>query len=288
MPELPEVETTRRGLAALLTDRFIVGWTIRNPNLRWPVQLPAQLRGGRICGVRRRAKYLIVEVIGASHAAAVGERGALIMHLGMSGNLRVLPVETAPGKHDHLDIVLSGALLLRLNDPRHFGSVHWQADPVEEHWLLRKLGPEPLSTEFSGAYLKARARRRRVAVKNFIMDGQIVAGVGNIYASEALFLAGIRPTTRAGRVTLLGYERLVAAIRQVLEQAIALGGTTLRDFVDQDGNPGYFKQSLNVYGRDGLPCPRCATPLKGVRTGQRATVFCPKCQSAQSFSGRRC
>jgi formamidopyrimidine-DNA glycosylase len=175
-----------------------------------------------------------------------------------------------------------------LHDPRRFGSVHWQDEPVDDHWLLRKLGPEPLSAEFSAAYLKTRARGRRVALKNFIMDGQVVVGVGNIYANEALFLAGIRPTLRASRVTLRGYERLVPAICEVLENAIEMGGTTLRDFVDQDGNPGYFKQSLNVYGRDGLPCPRCTTDLKGVRIGQRATVFCPKCQGAQSFAGRSC
>lgn len=275
----------------MLSDRRIVGWTIRNPNLRWPVQLPSQLRGRRIIDVSRRAKYLIVEVAGAEGADGLttdGEPGALILHLGMSGSLRVLPEGTAPGKHDHLDIVLSGSLLLRLNDPRRFGSVHWQDNPVEEHWLLRKLGPEPLSAEFSGVYLKSRARHRRVAVKNFIMDGRIVVGVGNIYANEALFLAGIRPTARAGRVTLLGYQRLVSAIGQVLEQAIDMGGTTLRDFVNQNGNPGYFKQSLKVYGREGLPCVECSTPLRGVRTGQRATVFCPKCQSAQGFSGHRC
>jgi formamidopyrimidine-DNA glycosylase len=159
---------------------------------------------------------------------------------------------------------------------------------VEDHWLLHKLGPEPLSADFSGSYLKTRARGRKLAVKNLIMDAQIVVGVGNIYANEALYLAGIRPTTRASRITLLGYERLVEAIRRVLDQAIAMGGTTLRDFVNQDGNPGYFKQSLNVYGRDGLPCLACGTRLKGVRTAQRATVFCPKCQSAQSFNGRRC
>jgi len=294
MPELPEVETTRRGLAPLLTDRRVRGWTIRNPNLRWPLTLPAELRGMRIRAVRRRAKYLIVELLdGEPHSGPIDSEtgrpnGALIMHLGMSGNLRVLPAGTPPLAHDHLDIELSGGTLLRLNDPRRFGSVHWQPAPIESHWLLQKLGPEPLSDAFTGGYLKSRARGRKLAVKNFIMDGQIVVGVGNIYANEALFLAGIRPTARTGRVTLLGYERLVETIRRVLSEAIEMGGTTLRDFVNQDGNPGYFKQSLNVYGREGLPCPRCATPLKGVRTGQRATVFCPKCQSAQSFSGRRC
>ncbi len=278
MPELPEVETARRGLEPLLVGREIVGWTVRNPNLRWPVRLPPQLRGLRCCAVERRAKYLLLKLNGAA-------RGTLILHLGMSGSLRLLPASAAPRLHDHLDIELSGGVLLRLNDPRRFGSVHWQADPVADHWLLRHLGPEPLSEEFSGAYLKARARRRRVAVKNFIMDSRIVVGVGNIYANEALFLAGIRPTAAAGRVTLLGYQRLAAAIQRVLGDAIDMGGTTLRDFVNQDGNPGYFKQSLNVYGRDGLPCRRCATLLRGIRTGQRATVFCPRCQQARSFNG---
>jgi formamidopyrimidine-DNA glycosylase len=288
VPELPEVETARRGLAPLLTDRCIQGWTIRNPNLRWPVVLPPELLGLRISGVRRRAKYLIVDLTDDTVLAEGRQPGALILHLGMSGSLRVLPNPTEPQAHDHLDLELSGDLLLRLTDPRRFGSVHWQADAAERHWLLERLGPEPLSADFSGPYLKARARGRRVAVKNFIMDGQVVVGVGNIYANEALFLAGIRPTARAGRITLLGYQRLVTAIQRVLRQAIDAGGTTLRDFVNQDGNPGYFKQSLNVYGRDGLPCLRCATSLKGVRIGQRATVFCPKCQSAQSFSGHNC
>jgi len=288
VPELPEVETTRRGLAPLLGERRILGWTIRNPNLRWPVQLPASLRGLRICSVRRRAKYLLIDLVIADGGPGLRPQGALILHLGMSGSLRVLPLATKPLKHDHLDIELSGDMLLRLNDPRRFGSVHWQPDPVEAHWLLQKLGPEPLAADFSGGYLKKRARGRRVAVKNFIMDSQIVVGVGNIYANEALFLAGIRPTARASRVTQLGYERLAKTIRVVLEQAIEMGGTTLRDFVNQDGNPGYFKQSLNVYGRGGLPCPRCGESLKGVRTGQRATVFCPKCQGAQSFSGYSC
>jgi len=288
VPELPEVETTRRGLAPLLTGRQIVAWTVRNPNLRWPVELPPHLRGMRIEGVARRAKYLLVELAPDATTVPTVQPGALIMHLGMSGSLRVLPAATEPLTHDHVDIELSGGLLLRLNDPRRFGSVHWQPAPAQDHWLLQRLGPEPLSAEFSGPYLKARARGRRVAVKNFIMDSHVVVGVGNIYANEALFLAGIRPTARAGRVTGLGYERLAAAIRRVLGRAIDMGGTTLRDFVNQDGNPGYFKQSLNVYGRDGLPCPHCATPLKGIRTGQRATVFCPKCQNAQSFSGNSC
>ena len=283
MPELPEIETARRGLTPLLNGRRIEGWTVRNASLRWPVSIPAQLQGRRIVAVRRRGKYLILEVEGRPGEVA----GGLILHLGMSGNLRVVTSDTPARKHDHVDIELSGSRLLRLNDPRRFGSVHWQPHPVDAHWLLAKLGLEPLSPEFSGAYLKDRGRGRRVAVKNLIMDSQVVVGVGNIYANEALFLAGIRPTVRAGRVTRMGYDRLAGEIRQVLVQAIDMGGTTLRDFVNQDGKPGYFKQSLNVYGRAGMPCSVCRTPLKSIRMNQRATVFCPKCQSAQSFSGRR-
>lgn len=230
-----------------------------------------------MAAVGRRGKYLLLEFVGG---------GALIIHLGMSGSLRVssLPGDP-PRKHDHVDLIF-GEEMLRLNDPRRFGSIHWQSEPVQEHWLLAALGPEPLSDDFTGPYLKARARGRRVAVKNLIMDSRVVVGVGNIYANEALFLAGLRPTLRASRITHLGYARLVAAIKRVLAQAIDMGGTTLRDFVNQDGNPGYFKQSLNVYGRPGEPCRVCGTPLRDRRTAARATVFCPKCQSAQGFSGR--
>lgn len=253
--------------------------TVRNPNLRWPVDLPDDLCGQRLLGVSRRAKYLLLEF----------PRGALIVHLGMSGSLRVVPEPTPPpGKHDHVDLAFDTGKVLRLNDPRRFGSVHWQVRPVMDHWLLASLGPEPLGPDFTGPYLKARARNRRVAVKNLIMDGRVVVGVGNIYANEALFLAGLRPTLRASRVTHKGYARLVRAIQTVLAGAIEMGGTTLRDFVNQDGNPGYFKQSLNVYGRLGQPCRVCGTTLRGTRTGQRATVFCPKCQSAQGFSGHEC
>lgn len=288
MPELPEVETTRRGVAPLVSGAALLGWNLRNPNLRWPVQLPGELFGALITQVRRRGKYLIFDL----EPPSGGVPGGLIIHLGMSGNLRVLPVGAPYLPHDHVELLLApeggntATRVLRLNDPRRFGSVHWQPGAAEAHWLLAGLGPEPLSDAFDGAYLKRMAAGRRVAVKNFIMDARVVVGVGNIYANEALYLAGIRPTARAGRVTRLGYDRLARAIEQVLKGAIDMGGTTLRDFVNQDGNPGYFKQSLNVYGRLGLPCRRCGTPLKGARTGQRATVFCPNCQGAQSFSGR--
>jgi formamidopyrimidine-DNA glycosylase len=251
---------------------------VRNAELRWPVRLPAELAGQTIRQVGRRAKYLLVHL----------DTGALILHLGMSGSLRVLPRSAPVLKHDHVDLELDDGRVLRLNDPRRFGSLHWQADPVDSHWLLSALGPEPLGPSFSGAYLKAAARHRKVAVKNFIMDARVVVGVGNIYASEALFMAGIRPSTRAGRVTLVRYQRLAEAIRAVLEGAIAMGGTTLRDFVNQDGQPGYFRQSLYVYGRQGQPCKVCGTLLKGARIGQRASVFCPKCQPAQGMPRQGC
>lgn len=273
MPELPEVETTRRGIAPLVEGQQIRQLIVRNPNLRWRLELPASLLGQTIVRISRRAKYLLFELTS----------GYLIIHLGMSGNLRVLPAGSAFLKHDHVAWQLSGGGELRLNDPRRFGSVHWHVGEPEEHWLLSQLGVEPLSNEFNGPYLKACARRRRAVVKNFIMDAHIVVGVGNIYANEALFLAGIRPSVRANRIPLIGYERLSSAIRQVLSQAIEMGGTTLRNFVKQDGNPGYFKQSLNVYGRQDQPCRRCEAPLTGTRIGQRATVYCRNCQRAQGF-----
>ncbi len=278
MPELPEVETTRRGIAPHLVGRRIVGWQVRNPALRWPVVLPEDLRGQTVRAVERRAKYLLIRL----------DSGSLIVHLGMSGNLRVLPVDSPAGKHDHVDVVFDSGVLLRLNDPRRFGSVHWQPGAAQEHWLLAGLGVEPLSDAFTGAYLKGAARGRRVTVKSLLMDARVVVGVGNIYANEALFLAGIRPTVRAHRVTREAYDALARAVRQVLEGAIGMGGTTLRDFVSADGQPGYFRQSLFVYGRQGQPCRLCGTPLRGIRLGQRATVYCPNCQRGQGFAAGRC
>lgn len=283
MPELPEVETTRRGIEPHLTGRRIVAWTVRNPALRWPVELPPVLRDQTVDAVGRRGKYLLLETA----------PGTLIVHLGMSGSLRILDAGNAARKHDHVDLLLDSGKVLRLNDPRRFGSVLWhpRAAPgmaAEPHWLLAGLGVEPLEPEFGGEYLKRQARGRRVAVKNFIMDGHVVVGVGNIYATEALFLAEVRPTLRATTVTLASYTRIADAVRAVLGSAIDQGGTTLRDFVNQDGQPGYFRQSLYAYGRAGLPCKRCDTPLKGIRVGQRASVFCPKCQRAQGFTRSRC
>jgi formamidopyrimidine-DNA glycosylase len=269
MPELPEVETTRAGIAAHLEGRTLTGWTIREPRLRWPVSLPPDLRGACISAVARRGKYLVIKT----------NRGALILHLGMSGSLRVLDQNTAPLKHDHVDLLLDSGRLLRLNDPRRFGSLHFTADEPSQHWLLAKLGPEPLSADFHGAYLFEASRRRRVAVKNFLMDSQVVVGVGNIYANEALFRAGIRPGRAAGRVSRPRYQRLVETVREVLMEAIEDGGTTLRDFVNERGQPGYFAQSLTVYGRGGEPCFNCGESLAERRLGGRATVYCRRCQT---------
>lgn len=277
MPELPEVETTRRGVAPLLETRILESFDVRDARLRWPVVLPSTLAGQRLLGVGRRAKYLLFHF----------ETGTLIVHLGMSGSLRVLAVGAPRRKHDHLEFRFVDGLALRFHDPRRFGSVHWHEGDPADHWLLAPLGPEPLDPAFDGALLKRAARGRRVAVKSFIMDSHVVVGVGNIYANEALFIAGIRPTVAARRVTLAAYHSLADAIRQTLLAAIAQGGTTLRDFVKEDGNPGYFSQSLNVYGREGQPCRACGRELLSLRLGQRATVFCKHCQTSQCFSRPR-
>ncbi len=274
MPELPEVETTRRGIEPWVVDQTIAAWRIRNPNLRWPVEIPPVLKHQSVQAINRRGKYILLQT----------EPGTLLMHLGMSGSLRILPEETPPLKHDHVDLVLGSGNVLRLNDPRRFGSVLYQAgDEPNQHPLLKNLGVEPLGNEFSGQYLHRAARGRKVAVKNFIMDSKVVVGVGNIYAAESLFAAGIRPGVAAGRVSLGGYERLAAEIVAVLARSVQQGGTTLRDFVGSDGNPGYFKQQLNVYGRQNLPCRVCGTRLKLKILGQRSSVYCPNCQTSQGF-----
>ena len=268
MPELPEVETTRRGVAPHLTGRRIQALTVRQRQLRWPVPAAARrAEGQQILAVRRRAKFLLIDL----------EQGQLLIHLGMSGSLRVLPAATPPGKHDHVDLVLDDGALLRFNDPRRFGAVLWSARP-DSHPLLGHLGPEPLGPEFSGERLWQQSRRRKQAIKTFIMDNRIVVGVGNIYAQEALFRAGIHPSRAAGRVARPRYEALVAAIRAVLAEAIEAGGTTLRDFTRADGQPGYFRQSLAVYGRGGEPCPVCGGQIRASRHGQRSTCYCPQCQ----------
>ena len=265
--------------------RRLVDWEIRNASLRWPVEIPGELRNHYVSGIERRAKYLLMWL---ASEPGTEPAGALILHLGMSGSLRVVDSTIPVRKHDHVDLLLDDGGILRLHDPRRFGSLHYQAVPVFDHFLLKNLGVEPLGSEFSGAHLKRLARGKRVAVKNFIMDGRVVVGVGNIYANEALFLAGIRPTVQAQRVTLAAYSVLAAAVVNVLNSAIQMGGTTLRDYVGGAGDPGYFKQSLNVYGREGEECNLCDTPLRSLRLGQRATVYCPKCQQPRGFRKNGC
>lgn len=269
MPELPEVETTRRGIERHLLGRRITALTLRRPDLRWPIpatELQA-MQDAEILAVRRRAKYLLVDVAA----------GSALVHLGMSGMLRVLPADVAIGPHDHVDLALDDGRVLRFTDPRRFGCLLWQAARTT-HPLLAGLGPEPLDDGFDGAYLFRASRGRRGPVKPFLMDQSVVVGVGNIYAAEALFEASIDPRRAAGRISLARYEALAAAVKRILAHAIERGGTTLRDFLNPDGAPGYFEQELFAYGREGQPCKRCGAPLRALRLGQRATAFCARCQ----------
>ena len=288
MPELPEVETTRRGLAPYLEGAGIIDFVIRNPRLRWPVPENMPLPGQTIFSLERRAKYLLL------HCG----NGTLILHLGMSGSLRILPCSDPPAmlargmsgvspqlccdppaKHDHFDLILNNGCVMRLRDPRRFGAVLWCESDVHAHPLLAKLGPEPLeSIGFDAHYLYRVTRGRNVAIKQFIMDSHIVVGVGNIYASEALFSAGIKPQLKAGKLSLARCDKLVAAIRAILDAAIIAGGSTLRDFVNVSGNPGYFQQQHWVYGRTGEPCRQCASPIKQIKQGQRSSFYCGHCQ----------
>ena len=268
MPELPEVETTVRGIRPWVTGNRIRRVVVRQSALRWPVSPEvAALRGVRVKGVSRRAKYLLLDLA----------RGQVLMHLGMSGGLRIVPENTPPGRHDHVDFHLDTGRWLRFHDPRRFGAVLWVASPGD-HELLARLGPEPLEHADLGEYLYNRSRGRAIALKQLLMDQRIIVGVGNIYAQESLFLAGIRPDRPAGRVSLTRYLQLAEAIQRVLGRAIDAGGTTLRDFADIDGKPGYFAQDLQVYGRGGAPCTRCGNPLFAGLLGQRSTVWCRKCQ----------
>lgn len=255
-------------MAPALRGRRLARVVVRNAALRWPVYLPQTIAGQRLGALERRAKYLLLPL----------QTGGLVIHLGMSGHLRVVPAGTPAGKHDHVDLVLDDGRAVRYCDPRRFGSLHWQPHPLGQHWLLRELGPEPLSADFNGEHLAARARGRRIAVKALVMDAKVVVGVGNIYANEALFLAGIRPRVACGRVSRPRLDALADAIKATLGRAIESGGTTLRDFAGADGRPGYFAQELAVYGRGGEPCRRCGERLKEVRTAGRSTVYCPVCQ----------
>jgi len=270
MPELPEVEITRRGLAAHLTGLDVADAVIRHPRLRWPIpkNLPKLLRGQIIRALKRRGKYLLVEF----------DHGTLILHLGMSGSLRILPANTPLEKHEHFDLVLSSGTLMRLRDPRRFGAVLWHSGDVHTHPLLATLGPEPLEKDFDARYLHQATRGRNSAVKQLIMNGRVVVGVGNIYANEALFRAGISPQLAAGKLSLPRCAKLVAEIRATLNEAIDLGGSTLRDFMNTAGQPGYFQQHYWVYGRGGEPCRKCGAPIQQIRQGQRSSFYCKHCQ----------
>ena len=270
MPELPEVETSRRGIAPYLEGQAIERVVIRQRRLRWPVdrEVDRRLAGATIVSVGRRAKYLLLNTAD----------GSAIIHLGMSGSVFIVERGTPAALHEHFDLELGSGQALRFRDPRRFGSLHWSDDPAR-HWLIRSLGPEPLGDTFDGAYLWRKSRGRRVAVKPFIMNAGIVVGVGNIYASESLFLAGINPKRSAGRISRQRYNDLASAIREVLAKAIKAGGTTLRDFYGGDGEPGYFRHELTVYDREDDPCLTCGEPVVAIVQGQRRTYYCKRCQT---------
>lgn len=270
MPELPEVETSRRGIEPHLHNKTITGITIRQHKLRWPIprNLPTLAKGQKIRNVCRRAKYIYLKL----------DNGSIIIHLGMSGSLRICTSKTPPEKHDHIDITVADNKILRLRDPRKFGCVLWTADDINQHKLIKSLGPEPLDDVFTAEYLHDRAKKRSCSIKSFIMNSHIVVGVGNIYASESLFKAGINPKRKAGNVSLARLEKLVAAIKLTLRESIEQGGTTLKDFTSEDGQPGYFAQKLQVYGRAGEPCLACGQPIKQITQQARSTFYCTNCQ----------
>jgi formamidopyrimidine-DNA glycosylase len=270
MPELPEVETTRRGLLPHVVGKRVSGVVVRDARLRWPVpgDLDRRLLGERFVAIRRRGKYLVFDTA----------HGHLLVHLGMSGRLSLVPRDTPALRHDHVDVNLTGARTMRLTDPRRFGAMLWIEGDPESHVLLKGLGLEPLEPAFDGAALHTRAKGRSSAIKNFIMDARIVTGVGNIYASEALFHARIHPARAAGRISRARYDRLARSIRETLQRALKAGGSSLRDFAAADGTLGHFQLQTAVYGRAGKPCRVCGTPIKQLRQGQRSTFFCPQCQ----------
>ncbi len=270
MPELPEVETIMRGLTPNLEGAIVQDVIVRHHQLRWPIpsNLKTNLSQQKIITLIRRGKYLLIQFT----------HGTLILHLGMSGSLRIFNCITPPTRHDHIDIIFSHDKVLRYNDPRRFGAVLWTEEDPFNHPLLKSMGIEPLDVKFTGHYLKRKTLNRRVSIKPFIMNSQIVTGIGNIYAAESLFLANIHPKTEAYHLTQSECNRLVESIKKILKSAIDQGGTTLKDFVNSDGKPGYFSQKLHVYGRDGLPCTMCNAPLKSIKLGQRSTVYCEHCQ----------
>ncbi|WNJ96515.1 bifunctional DNA-formamidopyrimidine glycosylase/DNA-(apurinic or apyrimidinic site) lyase [Vibrio ruber] len=268
MPELPEVEVSRLGISPFLVGEQVKSVSVRTPKLRWEIPFELQqITGQVIRRIHRRAKYLLLET----------DVGTAIIHLGMSGSLRVLDVALPPGKHDHVDLFMMNGKVLRYNDPRRFGAWLW-AEKGSIHSVFDNLGPEPLSEQLTAEYMAARAKGKRVTVKQFIMDNKVVVGVGNIYANESLFTAGIRPTREAGSLTLSEWEQLVTEIKLVLAHSIQQGGTTLKDFAQTDGKPGYFAQELRVYGKEGEPCPECGAAVLAQKIGQRNTFYCPLCQ----------
>ena len=270
MPELPEVETSRRGIEPYLRGKVIKKITIRQHKLRWPIprNLPALAQGQKIHDVCRRAKYIYLKL----------DDGNIIIHLGMSGSLRICKPGTPPEKHDHIDIQVSSNKILRLRDPRKFGCVLWAKGSISDHRLIKTLGPEPLDDIFTATYLHDKANNRSCSIKAFIMNSHVVVGVGNIYASEALFRAGINPKCKAGKISLSRFKKLVTAIKLTLQLAIEEGGTTLRDFTGIDGQPGYFAQKLLVYGRTGQPCIQCGGEIKQFSQQARSTFYCTVCQ----------
>ena len=269
MPELPEVETTRKGIKPYIQDQRVTKLIIRQPKLRWPIPLSLHdMQGHKIRSVKRRGKYLLLET----------DQGTALLHLGMSGSLRVVDADSAHEKHDHVDIVFANNKAIRLRDPRRFGALLWTVDDPLQHKLIRSLGPEPLSDAFNADYLFKQSRGRTVSIKQFIMNGHMVVGVGNIYACESLFKSGISPKRSAGKVSKKRYETLVLMIKEVLADAIEQGGTTLKDFVQAEGKPGYFQQQLNVYGRMDDDCLVCGSTIKKITQGQRSTFYCGTCQ----------
>ncbi len=275
MPELPEVETTLRGISPHILNTVLTHVDVRQKQLRWPVSTEIEtLAGSTITHASRRGKYLLLRLQADKPASA----GTLILHLGMSGSLRICQGDAPLRKHDHIEFLFAGGQALRFHDPRRFGCALWCRGTPETHPLLAQLGPEPLSDEFNGEYLFQQSRKRKVNIKNFIMNSHTVVGVGNIYASESLFKSGLRPGRAAMRVSREGYEQLSVNIKEVLAKAIKMGGTTLRDFINSDGEPGYFSQQLLVYGRAGEPCHSCGTTIKNKIIGQRSSYYCPRCQ----------
>jgi len=271
MPELPEVETVRRGIEPHLLNQKILGAVMRASKLRYPLDpnLSSKLEGATVSKVQRRAKYLLI----------ITTTGTLLIHLGMSGTLRFCAHNAPLQKHDHVDILLKDGNCLRYQDPRRFGLILWTEGPSQEHSLLHGLGPEPLGADFSGDDLVAHKKNRKIAIKPFIMDPKVVVGIGNIYAAEALFRAGIHPKRSIRRVSSSRLHKLASAIKEVLKEAVDQGGTTLKDFTNADGDLGYFGQDLAVYGREGLPCPSCKTNIKRTVLAQRSTYWCPHCQT---------